>query len=126
VAAFLAGCGASGGVPDRFSGTWRVADGRTIPIRRVAATPGAAALRKLGGRPCAGPTLYFQATYFGGGARLVGCTSADGKRLRARFDDNGVTGEIDQRVAGRDRFVASVRGDGHAPFEIVARRVSGH
>jgi hypothetical protein len=117
----LAACG-SQAVPDRFSGTWRLRDGRTIPIRRVAAREGRAALLALHGRPCRGAALYFRATYFGG-ARLAGCATGDGTRLRGRFDDRGMTGAVEQRIVGSGRFAAIVRGDGARPFRIVAKRV---
>jgi hypothetical protein len=54
---------------------------------------------------------------------MAGCARGDGKLLRARFDDNGIRGELDQRLTADDRFVGTVRGDGHAPFRIVARRL---
>ena len=118
----VAACG-SQAVPDRFSGTWRLRDGRTIPIRRVSAREGRAALRRLHGRPCRGAAVYFRATYFGGGAHLAGCATGDGRRLRGRFDDRGMTGAIEQRAVGSRRFVAIVRGDGALPFRVVATRV---
>ena len=118
----LAGCG-SQAVPDRFSGTWRLRDGRTIRIRRVSAPEGRAALRGLHGRPCRGAAVYFRATYFGGAARLAGCSTGNGTRLRGRFDDRGMTGAIEQLALGSGCFVAIVRGDGARPFRIVARRI---
>jgi hypothetical protein len=38
------------------------------------------------------------------------------------FDDNGITGTLVERLVGKNRFVAVVHGDGHAPFRIVAER----
>ena len=125
VAVVLAGCGSSARVPDRFSGTWRLTDGRTISLHRAA--DGETALRGLGGTPCNGRAVYFRATYFGGKAHLAACTTGDGRRLVGRFDDNGIRGSITQRY--RDghppTFVASVHGDGHAPFRIMATLVGG-
>ena len=43
----LAACGGGHGVADRFSGAWRLQDGRTIPIRRVSAAVGRRAMRAL-------------------------------------------------------------------------------
>jgi hypothetical protein len=122
VVVLLVACG-SQEVPDRFSGTWRLRDGRTVPIRRVSAREGRAALRRLHGRPCRGAAVYFRATYFGGDAHLAGCATADGTRLRGRFDDRGMTGAIEQRIVGAGRFVAILRGDGARPFRVVATRV---
>jgi hypothetical protein len=118
-----AGCGSAAHVPDRFSGTWRLNDGRTISLHR--AVDGEAALRRLGGAPCHGRALYFRARYFGGRAQLAGCTTGDGRRLVGRFDDNGIHGTIVQRYRDGNppTFVASVRGDGHAAFRVVATRI---
>jgi hypothetical protein len=124
VAATAAGCG-GGSVPDRFSGTWRLADGRTVPLRRVPHAEGERALRALGGKPCDGSAVYFRATYFGGVARLAGCATGDGRRMTGRFDDNGIRGRIVQRLV-RDRpptFKARVIGDGAMPFTVTAVRI---
>jgi hypothetical protein len=112
-------------VPDRFSGTWRIQDGRSIPIHHVDRDDGERALRALGGTPCHGKAIYFRATYFGGVAHLAGCATGDGRRLVARFDDNGRRGRIVQRLT-RDHpptFVAHVIGDSGTPFTVVATRV---
>jgi hypothetical protein len=69
--------------------------------------------------------LYFRSTYFRGVAHFAGCAIGDGRVLRARFDDNGITGTIVQQLTAPNRFVAVVHGDGHAPFRIAAVRVSG-
>jgi hypothetical protein len=124
----VAGCGSSShAVPDRFSGTWRLNDGRTIPIRRVGEAEGSAAIRKLGGTPCKGTAIYYRSTYFDGAARFAGCATGDGKHLVARFNDRGITGVLDQRLVSEDRFAATVSGDGGAhPFRVVAARVSQH
>jgi hypothetical protein len=112
-------------VPDRLSGTWRLRDGRTIPLRRVSRDEGEAALRALGGEPCAGDAVYFRATYFGGRAHLAGCATGDGRRLSGRFNDNGRRGRIVQRIVGEHppTFSARVLGVGGAPFTVVATRV---
>jgi hypothetical protein len=121
------GCGGGGGaaVPDRFSGTWKLRDGRTIPVRRVDAQDGERALRVLGGRPCAGRAIYFRATYFDGLAHLAGCATGDGKRMNARFDDNGRRGAIVQRLVREHppTFSARIVGDGGTPFTVTATRV---
>jgi hypothetical protein len=122
----LAACGGGrGAVPDRFSGTWRLADGRTIPIRRVSDGEGQRSLRALGGAVCPRRAVYYRATYFGGVAHMAGCASGDGRVLRGRFDDNGITGTLVQRLVGDDRFVGIVHGDGHAPFRVTAARAGG-
>jgi hypothetical protein len=95
------GCGSGGGhaaVPDRFSGTWRLRDGRTIPLRHVGREEGERALRALGGKPCRGDAIYFRATYFGGLAHLAGCATGDGRRMAGRFNDSGRRGTIEQRL----------------------------
>jgi hypothetical protein len=125
-AAVLASCGGgSAPVPDRFSGVWKLADGRTIPIRRVGQDEGEAALRALGGQPCTGGAVYYRATYFGGLAHLAGCASGDGKRMTARFNDNGRRGVILQRLTSErpPTFVAEIRGEGGKPFRVVATQV---
>ena len=121
---FLAGCGRSGTVPDRFSGTWKLRDGRTIPIRRVPRDDGERALRALGGRPCGDDAIYYRATYFGGLAHLAGCATGDGRRMTARFNDNGRRGRIVQRLTDDEprRFVAQVIGDEGTRFTVVATR----
>jgi hypothetical protein len=120
-----AGCGGGQAVPDRFSGTWRIQDGRTIPIRRVERAEGERALRALGGRPCSDDAAYFRATYFGGLAQLAGCAEGDGRRMAARFDDNGRRGRIVQRLTSEHppTFVAQVIGDAGRPFTITATKV---
>ena len=121
--ALLVACGShADGVPDRFSGIWKLNDGRLIPIRRVSDRDGVAALRALHGSPCAPPTLYFRSTYFGGVAHMAACATADGKVLRGRFDDRGIAGSLLMRVRGANRFVAVVHGDRHSPFRVVAVR----
>ena len=120
---FLFACGsAAGGVPDRFSGTWTLNDGRTIPIRSVTVSDGSNALRALGGKPCPSPARYFRSTYFGGVATMAACTTGEGKLVRGRFDDNGIKGTIEMRLQGSKRFLAIVHGDGHKPFDVVAVR----
>ena len=120
----IAGCGGQGGgVPDRFSGTWRIADGRAIPIRRVSDRDGRRAMRALGALPCARRAVYYRATYFNGLAHMAGCAVGDGRVMRGRFDDNGIRGTLVQRLVGDDRFVGIVHGDGHAPFRVVAHRI---
>jgi hypothetical protein len=109
-------------VPDRFSGSWRIGDGRIIPIRRISERRGVTELRSLRGEACAKPALYFHATYFGG-AHMAACTTGDGGVLRGRFDDNGIRGSLVQRKTGENRWVATVTGDGHAPFRIVGTRL---
>jgi len=122
----IAACGSGArGVPDRFSGTWKLLDGRTIPIQRVSAADGRRAMRALHAAPCGGRAVYFRATYFGGVAHMAACAKGDGRVARGRFDDNGITGTIVQRLTAPKRFVAVVHGDGHAPFRITATRVSG-
>ena len=120
----FAGCGGDA-VPDRFSGTWWLQDGRRIPIRSVDRNEGERALRALGGELCSGPAVYFRATYFGGLAHLAGCATGDGRRMTGRFDDNGRRGTIVQRLAREHppTFEARVVGDGGSPFEITATRV---
>lgn len=121
--ACLVACGSHvGGVPNRFSGTWTLNDGRTIPIRRVDTAEGVAALHALRGMPCSMPAVYFRSTYFGGGAHMAGCATGDGKVVRGRFDDRGITGSLVMRLQSPQRFVAVVHGDGHKPFEVVATR----
>ena len=127
MAAFAAGCGGNNhsAVPDRFSGTWKLRDGRTIPIRHVGRAEGERALRALGGSPCRGDAIYFRATYFGGLARLAGCATGDGRRTIAGFDDNGRRGMIDQRLV-RERpptFEARIVGVGGTPFRVTATRI---
>jgi hypothetical protein len=121
------GCGGDGGsVPDRFSGVWKLDDGRTIPIRHVDRAEGESALRGLGGKPCDGDATYFRATYFGGLAHLAGCATGDGRRMVARFDDNGRRGGITQRLV-RDHpptFEARIVGTGGGrPFIVTATRI---
>ena len=121
--ALLVACGSrASGVPDRFSGTWKLNDGRTIPIRPVTNTEGAAALRALHGVPCKPPAVYFRSTYFGGVAHMAGCATSDGKIVRGRFNDRGIAGSLVMRLQGTNRFVAVVHGDGHQPFQVVAVR----
>jgi hypothetical protein len=124
--AVVAGCGGSGSVPDRFSGTWRLTDGRTVPLRHVSRTEGERALRALGGRPCPGRAVYFRATYFGGVAHLAGCATGDGRTMTGRFDDNGIRGRIAQRLVREDppTFRAQVIGDGAQPFTVTAVRLT--
>jgi hypothetical protein len=120
------GCGGvHAAVPDRFSGTWKLRDGRTIPIRRVDADEGERALRALGGRPCGGGAIYFRATYFGGLARLAGCATGNGRRMTGRFDDNGRHGAIVQRLVREHppTFSARIAGVGGTPFVVTAVRV---
>jgi hypothetical protein len=94
------GCGGENAVaPDRFSGTWKLRDGRTVPIRHVGRTEGERALRALGGRPCAGDAIYFRATYFDALAHLAGCATGNGRRMVARFEDNGRRG-VDRPAVG--------------------------
>ena len=128
VAAVASGCGGGGGdgsVPDRFSGTWRLDDGRTVPLRRVSRSDGQRALRALGGHPCDGRAAYFRATYFDGRAHLAGCATGDGRTMSGRFDDNGIRGRIVQRLVRDDppTFRAQVIGDGAAAFTVTAVRV---
>ncbi len=119
----LAACGShASGVPNRFSGTWTLNDGRTIPIRSVTESDGAKALRALGGTPCAPPARYFRSTYFGGVATMAACTTGGGKVARGRFDDNGIKGTLVMRLQGSNRFLGTVHGTGHAPFDVVATR----
>jgi hypothetical protein len=125
-AVLLGGCGGGGSVPDRFSGTWELRnDGRTIPIRHVSRDVGERELRALGGRPCDDGAIYFRATYFGGVAHLAGCASGDGKRMEARFNDNGRRGRIVQRLVREHppTFSARVIGDGGPAFTVTATRV---
>jgi hypothetical protein len=122
----LAACGGGAhGAPDRFSGTWKLAYGRTIPIQRVSAVDGRRAMRALHATPCGGRAVYFRATYFGGVAHMAACATGDGRVARGRFDDNGITGTIVQRLTAPKRFVAVVHGDGHTPFRITAVRLGG-
>jgi hypothetical protein len=107
-------------VPDRFSGTWTLNDGRTIRIRSVSASDGAKALHALGGTPCAPPARYFRSTYFNGVAKMAVCATGVGKVARGRFDDNGIKGSLVMRLQGSNRFLGTVHGDGHAPFDVVA------
>jgi hypothetical protein len=121
------GCGGGGGhatVPDRFSGIWKLRDGRTIPIRRVGRDEGERALRALGGKPCGGDAIYFRATYFDGLARLAGCATGDGTLMVGRFNDNGRRGRIEQRLVREHppTFVARVVGVGGTPFRVTATR----
>jgi hypothetical protein len=127
VALAAAGCGGGQTVPDRFSGSWRIQDGRMIPIRRIDRAEGEQALRTLGGRPCGDDAVYFRATYFGGRAHLAGCAEGNGRRMVARFDDNGRRGRILQRLTREHpaTFVAHVIGDAGTPFTITATRVGG-
>jgi hypothetical protein len=128
VALLVAGCGGGdGSVPDRFSGTWRIEDGRTIPLRQVPAEEGERALRALRGQPCEGGAIYYRATYFDGRAHLAGCATGDGKRMVGRFDDNGRRGRIVQRLVREQppTFSARVIGDGGTPFTVRAVRVGG-
>jgi hypothetical protein len=121
--ALLVACGShASAVPEHFSGTWKLNDGRTIPIRRVSTSEGVAALRALHGAPCKPPAVYVRSTYFGGVAHMTGCATGDGKVVRGRFNDRGITGSLVMRLQGASRFVAIVHGDGHAPFEVVAIR----
>jgi hypothetical protein len=123
---FAAGCGGGHAtVPDRFSGTWKLRDGRTIPIRRVDRDPGERALEGLGGKPCGGDAIYFRATYFGGLAHLAGCSGGDGRRMVGRFNDNGRRGAIFQRLVAEHppTFSARIVGVGGTPFTVTARRV---
>lgn len=126
IAAAVAGCGGGGGdsVPDRFSGTWRLDDGRTVTLRRVGLDEGERALRALRGRPCSGTAIYFRATYFSRRAHLAGCATGDGRRVVGRFDDNGIRGRIVQRLVRDDppTFRAEIDGDGAAPFTVTAVR----
>jgi hypothetical protein len=122
----VAGCGGGrAAVPDRFSGTWKLRDGRTIPIRHVGRDEGERALKGLGGKPCGGDAIYFRATYFGGLAHLAGCASGDGRRMVGRFDDDGRRGAIFQRLVREEppTFAARVVGVGGTPFTITATRV---
>jgi hypothetical protein len=117
--------GGTAAVPDRFSGTWKLRDGRAIPIRHVDRAEGEHALRALGGKPCGHDAIYFRATYFGGLAHLAGCSTGDGRRLVGRFNDNGRRGTIEQRLV-RDRpptFEAQVVGVGGTPFRVTATRI---
>lgn len=121
--ALIVACGShANSVPDRFSGTWKLNDGRTIPIRRVSNAEGVAALRALRGVPCKTPAVYFRSTYFSGAAHMAGCATGDGKVVRGRFNDRGITGSLVMRLQGANRFVALVHGDGHQPFQVVAAR----
>jgi hypothetical protein len=125
-AAVVSGCGGGSAVPDRFSGTWKLRnDGRTIPIRRVSRAEGERALRALGGAPCRGRAIYFRATYFGGLAHLAGCATGDGRRVVARFNDNGIRGRIVQRLVAEHppTFRARVLGEGGPPFTVTAVRI---
>jgi hypothetical protein len=122
-----AGCGGGARVPDRFSGVWKLGDGRTIPIRRVDGADGERAVRELGGKPCGGDAIYYRATYFGGLAHLAGCATGDGRRMVARFDDDGRRGVITQRLV-RDHppaFEARIIGAGGTPFTVTATRIHG-
>jgi hypothetical protein len=122
--ASLVACGSqASAVPDRFSGTWKLTDGRTIPIRRVAHGEGAAALRALRGSPCKTPAVYYRSTYFNGVAHMAGCATGDGQVMRGRFNDRGITGSLFMRWQNSKRFAAIVHGDGHAPFTVVAVRI---
>jgi hypothetical protein len=127
-AVFVCVVGCGGGhatVPDRFSGTWKLRDGRTIPIRHVDREEGERAVRALGGRPCDTGAIYFRATYFGGLAHLAGCATGDGRRMAARFNDNGRRGAIEQRLV-RDHpptFEARIVGVGGTPFRVTATRI---
>jgi hypothetical protein len=58
-------------------------------------------------------------------AHLAGCATGDGKRMSARFDDNGRRGAIVQRlVRGHPRtFSARIVGVGGTPFTVTATRV---
>jgi hypothetical protein len=128
IAAAASGCGSGGGsgVPDRFSGTWKLRDdGRTIPLRQVARAEGERALQALGGRPCPGRALYFRATYFDRLAHLAGCATGDGRTLAGRFDDNGIHGRIVQRLVLEHppTFRARVLGDSGPPFTVTAVRI---
>jgi hypothetical protein len=120
------GCGGGGhaAVPDRFSGTWKLRDGRTIPIRHVGREEGERALRALGGGACGRDAIYFRATYFGGLARLAGCATGDGTRMVGRFNDNGRRGRFEQRLVREHppTFVARVVGVGGTPFRVTATR----
>jgi hypothetical protein len=121
----VAGCGRGAtAVPDRFSGRWKLGDGRTIPIRRVGRDSGERALEWLGGKPCSGDAIYFRATYFGGLAHLAGCATGDGRRMVGRFDDNGRRGEIFQRLVQEHppTFSARIVGVGGTPFTVTATR----
>jgi len=125
IAAAVAACGGGGGsVPDRFSGTWRLDDGRSVTLRRVGRDEGEQALRALRGTPCSGTAIYFRATYFSGRAHLAGCATGDGRRVVGRFDDNGIRGRIVQRLVRDDppTFRAEIDGDGAAPFTVTAVR----
>jgi hypothetical protein len=120
------GCGsAPAAVPDRFSGTWKLPDERTILIRHVDRAEGERILRALGGEPCGGDAIYFRATYFGGNAHLAGCSTADGRRLVGRFNDNGRRGMIEQRLLGDHppTFEARLAGVGGKPFRVTATRI---
>jgi hypothetical protein len=120
------GCGSAPAVvPDRFSGTWKLPDERTILIRHVDRTEGERILRALGGEPCGGDAIYFRATYFGGLAHLAGCSTADGRRLVGRFNDNGRRGTIEQRLLGDHppTFEARLVGVGGKPFRVTATRI---
>jgi hypothetical protein len=75
--------------------------------------------------PCRARAVYLRATYFGGVAHTAVCATGDGRVARGRFDDNGITGTIVQRLTAPKRFVAVVHGDGHAPFRITAVRLGG-
>jgi hypothetical protein len=128
VVACAPGCGGGtnhAAVPDRFSGTWKLRDGRTIPLRRVERHEGVKALRALGGKACTDDAIYFRATYFGGVARLAGCATGDGRRMSGRFNDDGRRGRIFQRLVRDDppTFSARVVGVGGPPFTVVATRV---
>lgn len=109
-------------MPDRFSGTWKLQDGRTISIQRVTAAEGERAMRAVRAVPCTGQAVYFRATYFKGLAHMAGCATGDGRVMRGRFNDNGITGTLVERLVAKERFVAIVHGDGHAPFRITAVR----
>jgi hypothetical protein len=82
-------------------------------------------LRALGGRPCAGDAIYFRATYFDALAHLAGCATGNGRRMVARFEDNGRRGVIVQRLVREDppTFSARIVGVGGTPFTVVATRV---
>jgi hypothetical protein len=83
-------------------------------------------MRALRAVPCARPAVYFRATYFAGVAHMAGCAAGDGRVMRGRFDDNGITGTLVERLTSANRFVGVVHGDRHAAFRIVATRVGGN
>ncbi|HYY04307.1 MAG TPA: hypothetical protein VE736_10515 [Gaiellaceae bacterium] len=56
---------------------------------------------------------------------MAGCATGDGRVMRGRFDDKGITGTLVERLTAKDRFVAIVHGDGHVPFRVTAVRVGG-